>query len=85
MSKRILILMAILFVQNLCFALQIKYTCLEKCFYHCKRNGQAVKNCEIKDITTVSFKIHCECRDLKQGEVLPALFHHYRIIKTSAF
>jgi hypothetical protein len=85
MGKRILITIALLLGQNLSYAGLVKYTCQEKCFYHCKRNGQAVKNCEIRDVTTVSFHVHCECRDLKQGEILPPFFHHYRIIKTSVF
>ncbi len=63
---------------------KIKYTCQQKCFTHCKLKNEAVKDCQIANPTTVSFKIICACRPLKKGEVLPAFFHNSRLIKTSA-
>ena len=61
-----------------------KYICKQKCFQYCKLRQQAVKDCEILQPTSVSFRIQCECRDLKSGEILPPFFHHSRLIKTSA-
>lgn len=63
---------------------KVPYTCLQKCFNECKFKNQAVKNCKLSNFTSVSFKISCECRDLKSGEVLPLYFHNTRLIPTSA-
>ena len=63
---------------------KVKYTCLQKCFSHCKFKNQAVEDCQITNVTTVSFRLNCACRPLKKGEILPAFFHNSRIIKTSA-
>ena len=63
---------------------KVKYTCKQKCFTHCKLKNEAVKDCQIANPTTVSFKIICACRPLEKGEILPAFFHNSRLIKTSA-
>ncbi|NDH08630.1 MAG: hypothetical protein EBY16_03265 [Gammaproteobacteria bacterium] len=63
---------------------KVKYTCLQKCFSHCKFKNEAVDDCQITNATTVSFRVICACRPLKKGEILPAFFHNSRIIKTSA-
>lgn len=83
MKKGILISLIMLSTFEV-FAEEVKYICLQKCFQQCKFKSQAVKDCQITHATTVSFRINCECRDLKPGEVLPAFFHKTRIIKTSA-
>lgn len=82
MKKRILFWGILLAISPMAFS--IKYICKEKCFHHCKFRQQAVKNCLIFQPTSVSFQIKCECRPLRQGEILPLYFHHSRIIKTSA-
>lgn len=82
MKKRILLWVVLLAISPMAFS--IKYICKQKCFQYCKIRQQAVKDCKILQPTSVSFRIQCECRLLKQGEILPAYFHHSRIIKTSA-
>lgn len=82
MKKWILCSLALMVWNQSVFS--VRYTCKDKCFHYCKFREQAVKNCEIFQVTSVSFRVQCECRPLKKGEILPLYFHHSRIINTSA-
>ena len=53
--------------------------CLKRCFYHCKRTNQAVKDCVISNQSMISFQLKCECRDLDKGEQLPGSQPNYLI------
>lgn len=63
------------------YAKNVKKFCLKHCFYQCKENNQAVKNCKTYNSTMVSFQLKCECRNLIPGETLPSSPPNY-IIKT---
>ena len=45
--------------------------CQDKCFQYCKFRQKAVKDCDIRGPTMISFRIICYCRELNKGEVLP--------------
>jgi hypothetical protein len=45
--------------------------CRDKCFQYCKFRQKAVKDCDIRGPTMISFRIICYCRELNKGEVLP--------------
>jgi hypothetical protein len=45
--------------------------CLKRCFYQCKEKSQAVKSCQVSNVSMVGFNLKCECRSLKKGESLP--------------
>ena len=45
--------------------------CQDKCFQYCKFRQKAVKDCDLRGSTMVSFRIICQCRELNKSEVLP--------------
>ena len=61
----------------------IKKFCAKRCFYYCKFREQAVSDCEIYNVTPISFQLKCNCRDFEAKEELPAYPPNY-LINTKA-
>jgi hypothetical protein len=56
-----------------------KAFCHKRCFYYCKDRNLAVENCELTNVTSISFDLNCQCRNLKEGEKLPDVAPDYLI------
>lgn len=51
-----------------------KCFCNKRCFSFCKQKGKAVRDCVIRNKTTISLSVDCSCRALKNNEILPVFY-----------
>lgn len=80
MIRKCFVLISLLMVVSVGFSNEKpKKFCAKRCFNMCKQKGQAVKGCRIYNVTTISFSVDCQCRELNKGEKLPDSAPNYLI------
>lgn len=84
MIRKIFVLLSLFMFMGVVFAKEKpKKFCAKRCYSICKKSGQAVKGCRLYNVTSTSFNVDCQCRDLNKGEELPDNAPNY-IINTQS-
>ncbi len=80
MIRKSFVLISLLMIVGIGFANEKpKKFCAKRCYNICKQKGQAVSGCSLYNVTTISFSVNCQCRELKKGEQLPDSAPNYLI------